>query len=165
MQLLGSKASPIWDGIGFAGAVTGEGDPGRDELIIGQCCHVCQRSVRWADWLYMRTYHDGFHLFPDEMLFDVEADPHEQIDMASARPEIVAEGAARLARWHAEQMQNMARNAIDVADPLWTVIREGGPAHARHAAPSPLPEYIARLDATGRSDGAAALRSKYARWL
>ena len=54
----------------------------------------------------------------------------------------------------------------DVSDPLWTVIKEGGPFHAIHqAGRSPLPKYLQRLEATGRAEGAAALRAKYAEHL
>ena len=79
----------------FADAVEDGQRPGRDQLVISQCAHVCQRSVRWDTnpWLYMRTYHDGFHLFPDEMLFDLASDPHEQHDLAGEHPEVVNEGA------------------------------------------------------------------------
>ena len=69
--------------------------------MISQCAHVCQRGVRWGDWLYMRTYHDGYHLFPDEMLFNVRADPHEQHDLAATRPDLCGEGARLLEAWHA----------------------------------------------------------------
>jgi hypothetical protein len=59
-------------------------------------------------------------------------------------------------------MQKMARNASDVIDPMWQVITEGGPYHARHDHPdSPLPRYIERLEATGRAKGAAELRARY----
>lgn len=169
MDLLGGAKPRIWDGTSFAPAITGADDPlpKREDLVISQCAHVCQRSVRWADWLYMRTYHDGFHLFPPEMLFDLSADPNEQQDLANQRPDMCREGAWRLARWHDAQMQKMARQpGGDVSDPLWTVIQEGGPFHAIHAAGrSPLPKYLERLEATGRSDGAAALRAKYADYL
>lgn len=166
MDLLGAKPSPTWDGQSFAGSITGDGAEGRDELILSQCAHVCQRSVRWSDWLYIRTYHDGFHLFPDEMLFDVNDDPHEQVDLASNRPDLCREAAWRLAQWHDAQMRRMAENGRPAVDPLWTVIREGGPFHARHAGPnSPLPAYLERLKRTGRAGGAEALRRRYARWL
>jgi arylsulfatase A-like enzyme len=180
MELLGGEAPGIWDGVSFAGAIVGGNTKaqgshpppslglggGREELVISQCCHVCQRSVRWGNWLYMRTYHDGFHLFPQEMLFDVAKDPHEQRDLAGTRAEVCREGAWRLLRWHDGQMQKMAVTCSDVVDPLWTVIFEGGPLHALHdPGRSPLPKYLARLEATGRGEGAKALRAKYAAFL
>ncbi len=170
VDLLGAKRQPIWDGQSYASVIAGKPmaeEVKRDDLVISQCCHVCQRSVRWGKWLYMRTYHDGFHLFPAEMLYDVEADPHEQNDIAAQHPQVCHEGAWRLGRWHSQQMEKMALNGVDVVDPLWTVIKEGGPTHASHApiARNPLPKYLKRLEETGRSDGAAALRKKYARFL
>lgn len=166
MKLLGHEPSPIWDGSSFAEAIVGSGAPGRDDLVIGQCAHVCQRSVRWGDWLYLRTYHDGFHLFPDEMLFDLANDPHEEKDLAVTRPDLCRDGAWRLSHWREAQMRKMADEGTEVVDPLWTVIGEGGPFHARHAGPGcVLPQYLERLRKTGRASGADELQKKYAKWL
>jgi arylsulfatase A-like enzyme len=166
MDLLGRQPCPIWDGQSFAAAITGDkpAAPGREELILSQCAHVAQRAVRFGPWLYLRTYHDGFRLLPRELLFDLSADPHEQHDLAAQRPDICHEGAWRLERWHDGQMQRMAQiNPANVVDPLWTVVAEGGPLHALHApGRSPLPAYLKRLEATGRTAGAALLRQKYA---
>ena len=65
-------------------------------------------------------------------------------------------------------MQKMALTASDVVDPLWTVIREGGPFHARLSSPGQpgsvenLEAYLARLEETGRGEGAKGLREKHA---
>jgi arylsulfatase A-like enzyme len=165
MDLLGRDKPAAWDGRSFATTIKTGNNAGREELILSQCCHVCQRSVRWDRWLYVHTYHDGFHLFPREMVFDIAADPHEQNDLADSEPAIRNEGAWRLARWHNEQMQKMAVEGSDVVDPLWTVVREGGPFHAQHGDTTLLTRYIARLEATGRAEGAKALREKYACFL
>lgn len=143
VDLIGSGTkSGSWDGQSYAKSLT-EGAPcGREALVLSQCAHVCQRSVRFGPWLYMRSYHDGFHLFPREMLFNIEEDPHEQRDLAETHPQICREAAARLLDWHDAQM---LRSTTDI-DPLWTVMREGGPFHARGA----LPGYIAYLQRTGR---------------
>ncbi|MFZ5495392.1 MAG: sulfatase [Verrucomicrobiota bacterium] len=168
MEMLGGECQPLWAGLSFAAALRpGDQGTGRDELVLSQCAHVCQRSVRFGPWLYLRTYHDGHHLFPPEMLFDLEQDPHEQHDLTAARPELCREGAWRLARWHDAQMQEMAHRAGDVVDPLWTVMREGGPFHARSVSPgnpeggrAGLQRYIERLKKTGRADGAARLAER-----
>ena len=142
-EMLGLNVSECWDGTSYAAALRGEGECGRDQVVISQCAHVCQRSVRFGPWLYMRTLHDGFHLFPREMLFHVEEDPHEQTDLAEIRPDLCHEGAARLLAWQEEQMLCSRSNV----DPLWTVIREGGPFHARK---EDLPRYLDHLRKTGR---------------
>jgi arylsulfatase A-like enzyme len=162
MDLLEGTAPPLWDGVSFAGAINGTAASSREELVISQCAHVCQRSVRWDRWLYLRSYHDGFHLFPVEMLFDLRSDPHEQNDVASSNPDVCLQGAARLLRWQDAQMLKMSRTSSDVVDPLWTVMHEGGPFHALHdPTRSHLPEYLKRLEATGRADGAKQLRERY----
>jgi arylsulfatase A-like enzyme len=172
MELLKGKIQELWDGQSFAEAIQTGANLGRDEVVISQCAHVCQRSVRWGKWLYMRTYHDGFHLFPQEMLYDLATDPHEQNDLAMSMPDLCHEGQWRLSRWHDAQMQKMARIANDVVDPLWTVIHEGGPQHARlgdgkfpgqpDGGTLGFKKYLQRLEATGREQGAEALRLKYA---
>ena len=168
MDLMGGDQCPLWDGESYADALrNGSVDAGRDEVVISQCAHVCQRSVRWDNWIYLRTYHDGFHLFPPEMLYDLNGDSHEQNDIAAQHPDICREGAWRLSRWHDEQMQKLATTGEDVTDPLWTVINEGGPFHARLTSPGEpgsipaFERYLDRLEATGRADGAAQLRAKY----
>jgi arylsulfatase A-like enzyme len=172
MDLLRRDKPEAWDGASYAGAIVDGAGPadGREQLILSQCCHVCQRSVRFDRWLYIRTYHDGFHLFPDEMLFDIDSDPHERNDVAADHPQACGEAARRYVQWHSAQMWKMADRGNDVVDPMWTVVREGGPMHANHkpAHPgdgSPLPEYLSRLQATGRADGAKALRQRYAAYI
>ncbi|MBQ36529.1 MAG: sulfatase [Gemmatimonadaceae bacterium] len=164
LELFGSQqpVPDLWDGQSYAATVQTGAGPGRHELVVSQCCHVCQRSVRFDRWMYVRTYCDGFHPFAQDMLFDLEADPLEQDDVAAKHPEVVREGAYRLMNWHDAQMQKMAVHCSDSVDPLWTVVREGGPHHALHDPErSPLPKYLQRLEATGRASGAAELRRKY----
>jgi choline-sulfatase len=152
-ELWGLPASPRWQGRSFAASLARGEDCGRGHLVLSQCCHGAMRSVRFGPWLFMRVYHDFYHLYPPQMLFDVERDPHETEDLAARRPEICAEGARLLESWHAEMMAGMP----DAVDPLWTVMREGGPFHSRGA----LSAYCSRLESSGRAAAAAALRSRH----
>lgn len=152
-ELLGVDKCDNWDGESYAKAIT-EGIPvGRESLVLSQMAHVCQRSARFGDWLYMRTYHDGFHLFDKEMLFRISDDPHEQHDVKEQYPEVCAQGAKIILDWHDEQMSKSDTQI----DPLWTVLAEGGPFHTLNA----LDDYLLRLENTGRSEGARKLREKY----
>lgn len=152
-ELLGVTKSKNWDGKSYRDAITDGIQTGRDSLVLSQMAHVCQRSARFGDWLYIRTYHDGFHLFEKEMLFNIKNDPHEQHDVSSEYPDLCAKGAKIILDWHDEQMTKSASQI----DPLWTVMREGGPYHTL----GHLDGYLKRLDATGRKDGADRLRAKY----
>ena len=161
MELLGraEHRPELWDGRSFADTLRDGQGEGQNELILSQCCHVCQRSVRYDDgdhaWLYVRTYHDGYHPFPRHMLFDLRADPHEQHDVAGDHPGVLREAQWRLSEWHDQQMFKMTRYASDSVDPLWTVMREGGPAHTLFPCLGidSLRGYLERLEATGRSEG------------
>ena len=115
-ELLGRPAKPHWDGESFAPTITRRADRGREYLVISQGCHVCQRSVRWGDWLYMRTYHDGYHLFPAEMLYNLADDPHEQHDLAAARPDLCAQGLRYLTEWHDQMMATMPAGSYRRSD-------------------------------------------------
>ena len=154
-ELLGVKPGANWDGDSYTKTVTDGENTGRDSLVISQMAHVCQRSARFGDWLYVRTYHDGFHLFDKEMLFDIRNDPHEQHDVKAEHPELCAVGAKIILDWHDEQM---LKSDCPI-DPMMTVLHEGGPYHAR----GHLDAYLKRLEETGRAEGAAKLREKYKR--
>lgn len=153
-DLLGREPKPSWDGQSYAAALrTGE-DCGRDYLVVGQCAHVCQRGVRWDDWMYVRTYHDGFHLFDEEQLFNIESDPHEQNNLATDRPEVCREATGKLEAWHKEMMSTMDGGE----DPLQTVLREG-PCHAS----GQLKEYCKYLEATDRGWAIEELKRRHPR--
>lgn len=152
-DLLKVKHCENWDGISYSSAVINGVPCGRDSLVLSQMAHVCQRSARFEDWLYIRTYHDGFHLFESEMLFNITEDPYEQHDVSKEHPEICAKGAKIILDWHDEQMHR----SDSLIDPMWTVIQEGGPYHTL----GQLENYLKRLEATNRHEGAEKLKEKY----
>ncbi len=155
-ELIHRPASPRWDGQSYAPALWTGQDCGREALVISQCAHICQRSVRWGNWLYMRTYHDGYRLFPDEMLFDVAADPHLQREIAQENAALVLEGRSILAGWQDEMLGAMPPGCT--VDPMRTVLLEGGPFHTRGY----LESYLERLRQTGRADKAEQLAQRHA---
>jgi len=158
LALLGIEVPWGWDARSFAptlqtGESTGEEagrEAGREYLVLSQMAWSCQRSVRWDDWLLIKTYHAGLKDFPELMLFDVVSDPHELHNLASERPEVVNAGLAKLESWHSEML---ASSHTEPTDPMQTVLREGGPFHARGR----LAGYAERLRATGRAEHAERL--------
>ena len=94
-------------------------------------------------WICIRTYHDAFHGFPEVLLFDLEADPYEQHDVAAEHPDVVMAALATLSEWGSDAL---ARTDHGV-DPLWTVLTGGGPWHSR----VDVPWYLDRLRSTGRA--------------
>ncbi|GGH80173.1 arylsulfatase A-like enzyme [Pullulanibacillus pueri] len=154
-EMLGKEPAPSWDGQSYAPVLQKGEDAGREFLVVSQCAHVCQRSVRFGDWLYIRTYHDGYHLFNKEMLFNIKDDVYEQHDLAKERPDLCREAVYYLNEWHDDMMQTMT---FDI-DPLWTVIQEGGPYHAK----GNLKRYVKRLEETGRGRFVPELMKRHPR--
>jgi len=158
IDMLGGKVPPSWDGVSFWPAFQEEREAGREFLVVANCAWACQRSVRWSDYLMIRTYHSGLKNYPDIMLFNLAEDPHELNDLAAARPELVNEGLAKLDKWTTDEMR-LSRRTVD---PMWTVMREGGPLHARFTSPQ-FEEYKQRLRDTGRAEFADQLDRRKAR--
>jgi choline-sulfatase len=146
-------APGVWDGESFAGALHAGRAEGRDHLVVSQGAWSCQRGVRFGDHLYLRTWHDGYHDWPERMLFDVAADPHEQHDLTSTEPLVAADGARLLDDWQTAQIQGNP----DLVDPMSIVLAEGGPYHVR----GHLPAYLDRLRETGRGQWADHLAARY----
>lgn len=152
-DLLGVPKQAHWDGQSFADTLLKGVKMGRDHLVISQMAHVCQRSARFEDWLYIRTIHDGFRLFDKEMLFNLKDDLHEQFDIKDDYPEVCARGAKMILDWQEEMMIK----GPQTIDPMWTVMSEGRPFHTR----GELEGYLKRLIKTGRAEGAARLKAKH----
>lgn len=154
-ELMGMEPMPSWDGQSYAETILSGKDCGREYLVLSQCAHVCQRSVRFGDWLYIRTYHDGYHLFDKEMLFHLPDDHLEEANKVGERKDLCKEAVYYLNEWHDEMMLSMPYDT----DPLWTVMKEGGPYHAK----GHLLEYIERLKETGRDFAIPELMRRHPR--
>lgn len=143
------------DGVSYAKTLLEGKDCSRPAVVLSQCAHVCQRSVRFDDYIYIRTIHGGYHLFDQEMLFNVRTDPHELHNLAAEMPDLCARGAKLILDWNDEMMKTSRSDA----DPMWTVMREGGPEHCR----GQLESYVERLRGTPREYGIELLRKQYPR--
>ena len=151
IELAGGVVSENWDGVPFTTAFRAERAEGREYLVVSQNAWSCMRSVRFGNYICLRTYHDGYKKLEPVMLFDLQSDPHQQRNVAAERPDIVNQAMHYLEEWHYHMMVT-SEHAVD---PLMTVLREGGPFHTRGR----LPEYAARLRATGRGHHADRLEA------
>ena len=157
-EMFGTQ-KPELDGISYAKNLMSGCDGGRDYLVLSQCAHVCQRSVRFDNYIYIRTYHDGYHLHEDEMLFDIKNDPFQLNNLAEEKKEICWKASYLYEQWYIENMKKMVYD--NTVDPLWTVIQEGGPYHIK----GHLKDYARRLENTERAWAAEALKNRHQREL
>jgi arylsulfatase A-like enzyme len=139
---LKQKIPENWDGVSYFDEIENDDDFGREFLVVSQNAWSCQRTVIFNKWTLIRTYHTGMKDFPEIMLFDRENDFHMLNNLAEKKPNIVNQGFRFLEDWHTEMMLPKRYEK----DPLWTVIKEGGPFHSRGM----LERYFKRLKETDR---------------
>jgi len=153
IELLGGQVPKNWDGHSFASAFKARAEQGREYLVTSQNAWSCQRGVRFADYLCLRTYHDGLKQLEPVMLFDLMDDPHEQRNLAADNPTIVDQAMGKFAAWE----QQMKITSQHDTDPMMTVMREGGPFHTR----GELLAYLKHLEATRRGHHCQGLAAKH----
>ncbi|MFB6152439.1 MAG: sulfatase [Haloarculaceae archaeon] len=164
VELAGGDVPAGWDAESFRPALTGGESVGRDFLVTGQGAWSCQRGVFFGDWLLLRTYHDGWKDFEPVELYDLANDPHETENLAREEPAVVERGLALLQRWRAERGLDAATGRDggnpeaprSLVDPLFEVIREGGPAYLRGNDGV----YAERLRETGREEHAETIEAR-----
>ncbi|TFF97480.1 MAG: sulfatase, partial [Promethearchaeota archaeon] len=144
LEGINARVPNNWDGKSFFRELESDQKFGRDFLVISQNAWSCQRSVRFDNYLLIRTYHTGLKNFPEYMLFDLEKDYHMLNNLADSHLELLDKGIKLLEQWHKVMMES-SNSRID---PMWTVIREGGPSHTR----GELKKYLRRLKKTNRAN-------------
>ncbi|MBW2370452.1 MAG: sulfatase, partial [Deltaproteobacteria bacterium] len=147
LEMVGGEVPASWDGKSFLEQFKKEESGGRDCVVVSHCAWSVQRGVRKGDYFLLRTYHAGFKNYPDVMLFNIKEDPHETKDLADKHPDIVNDLLGELERWTTDMMRKSEQDV----DPLWQVIREGGPHHARFTDET-YRRYLKRLEQTGRGE-------------
>jgi len=152
LEMLDSEVPASWDGESFAASLGKGKDEGRDHLVLSQAAWTCQRGVRFGDWLYLHTRHDAYHLYDDELLFDLSKDPFEQHNQGADEEAALVRGRQLLDDWRAAAITTAAKG-----DPHDNVMAEGGPYHTR----GQLADYLKRLRVTERAELADRLELKW----
>ncbi len=164
LELAGGAVPSSWDAQSLAQSLRHD-EPHRDRpyLVLSQMQGTCQRAVRFRrddrDYILIRTFHDGLHDLPANLIYDLTADPHHQHDLADHRPDLVAHAQRCLQEWAIEHdlLNSASARRPGPADPMVTVLDEGGPPHSRGR----LDYYLARLKATGRHTCAQRLHQRH----
>ena len=111
LEAAGSELPDDLDGKSFLGQLTGQEEPSGYDKVIG-----CEST--WQSKYYLRTNKYKFILArypdllgnPDRELFDLEADPGEDHNIAAENPQIVAEMEKELEGWIAAKMEAAGRS-------------------------------------------------------
>lgn len=153
-DLLGLPIPAGWDGQSFAPVLRGEAYGGHPYLVWDHGIYTFTRAVRTPDWLMIRILHPGLYPYDEPVLLhDMRADPHQQVNLAGQRPDVVGRLSAHLADWCQAQL---AKSGLP--DPLEAMIAVGP---FLYYTPERMYE---RLKATGRGERVAELKARLRRY-
>ena len=112
------------DGRSLMPLVRGEVRTHRDVIMLSEATWQAGRGVRTADWKLIRYEQSTIYGRDGVELYDLAADPDEQVNVAALHPEVVATMDAQLDHWVSAQLAGRP-------DPMLSVIDAGLPAVAR----------------------------------
>ena len=118
LELAGMEVPNSWDGQSVAACLEDKDAPvGRDEVVLSQLAWCAQRGARWDQYICIETYHDGYHDYPQYMVFDLSEDPHEQRNfLAEKQPELVAKGKRILEKLETEAARRSSASGRSFRD-------------------------------------------------
>ncbi len=120
-ELLGLPVPARWDGRSFAPALRGEEFAGWPYQVWEHGIYTFTRAVRTPEWLMIRVLHPGLYPYDEPvMLHDMRSDPHQAVNLAAERPDVVGELTALMEAWRQEQIQKGS-----APDPLEAMVEEG----------------------------------------
>jgi arylsulfatase len=115
LELSGLPDSVGCEGRSLVPCYQGLRDGNYDEVYLSEATWQVKRAVRNHKWKLIQSLGPDPHGRPLQELFDLEADPTEQNNIAEQRPEIVAELKGRLDAWVARRLQETGRDADPIA--------------------------------------------------
>ncbi|GMA64272.1 sulfatase-like hydrolase/transferase [Alicyclobacillus fastidiosus] len=122
VDLVGLDIPTGWDGQSLLPLINKpDADWNRDYLVLEHGLYACQRAVCAPRWYFIRTYDPGFYKFDPVVLYDMENDPNQCVNVASENPAIVAEMDHLIADWVQE---NRSKHG-EIMDPMEEIIRTG----------------------------------------
>jgi arylsulfatase A-like enzyme len=117
----GLEPPASWQGRSIRPLLEAENDADwREFVVLDHGQYTAQRAIRTDQYKYIRTYNPGMWggVVPEEALYDLDADPWEQENIASERPEVAEDLRKRMAAWAEAHIG-------PEEDPLHAAAREG----------------------------------------
>lgn len=109
-ELAGIPDTENLEGKSLLPCIFGERDGNYEELFLSEATWEVKRAYRNHKWKFIHSFEPDPHDRPLQELFDLEADPTEQVNLAETHPEIVVELKARLDAWVAKRLAETGRS-------------------------------------------------------
>ncbi len=112
------------DGRSLMPLIRGEVTTHRDVIMLSEATWQASRGVRTPEWKFIRYMQSTIYGRDGVELYDLAADPDEQVNVAEVYPEVAETMGAQLNHWVSAQLAGRP-------DPMLSVIDAGLPAVAR----------------------------------
>ena len=109
LELAGIVDRDKMEGLSLLPTVFGLRDGNYDEIYLSEATWQVKRAIRTPRWKLIDSIEPDPHGRPMQELFDLDADPTEQRNLADERPEVVAELKGRLDAWVAQRLNETGR--------------------------------------------------------
>ena len=123
-EAAGMAIPPGVDGVSLWPLIRGERSHQYDMVHLSEATWQASRGVRTSQWKYIHCYDPGVYGRTGDQLYDVLADPNEQVNLASAHPDVAARLNKGMQSWLDEQLAGRV-------DPMQEVVAGGLPAVLR----------------------------------
>jgi arylsulfatase A-like enzyme/multidrug efflux pump subunit AcrA (membrane-fusion protein) len=124
LEALGLPEADGIDGRSLFPLMRGETTTHREHVMLSEATWQAARGVRTPEWKYIKFLQTTIYGRDGVELYDLAADPHEQVNVADQHPEVVTELGDRLQHWVSAQLAGRP-------DPMHSVLDAGLPAVAR----------------------------------
>ncbi len=147
LELTGIPDTENTEGKSLVPCVTGERDGNYDEVYLSEATWEVKRGVVNDHWKFIQAFEIDPHNRPLQELFDLKADPTEQVNLAEQRPEIVGELKGRLDAWVAKRLAETGRTVDPIAEQGRCGTRIGTPIEGETPGAGATPLHLRKLKA------------------
>ena len=116
LDMLGLEDVDATEGRSLLPILRGEREGNYSEVFLSEATWELKRGYTDGKWKFIDSVEQDYHGRPMQELFDLEADPEEQVNLADSRPEVVAELKAKLDAWVAKRLEETGRTSDPVRD-------------------------------------------------
>ena len=130
------------EGKSLVPCIEGERDGNYSELFLSEATWEVKRAYRDEKWKFIQAYEPDPHGRPMQELFDLEADPTEQNNIAEQNPEIVKLLGAKLEAWVEQRLQQTGREQDPIIEQGRCGTRIGTPAEGEKPGAGATPLHL-----------------------
>jgi hypothetical protein len=96
--------------------INGERAGNYDEVYLSEATWELKRGLINDRWKFINSLEPDYHGRPMQELYDLQADPDEQNNVAEQNPEVVRELTARIESWVAQRLREVGRETDPLAE-------------------------------------------------